>query len=125
MANKYGTSSMTITPESGVLPVTAFRDQQELLKHHTSMLSYDRYSHTVMASIEILNPSRDSAMRKTSPLSAIVNLVATICGGGVLSLPFAFQHAGIIPGTALMIFAAIITDFSLYILCSCARRTGG
>lgn len=125
MANKYGMSSLTTTPEDGMLPVPAFRDQQELLKHHTSLLSYDRYTHTVVASIEILNPCRDSAMRKTSRLSAIVNLVATICGGGVLSLPFAFQHAGIIPGTALMIFAAIITDFSLYILCSCARRTGG
>ena len=111
-----------------VLPVSAFRDQQmedQLLSKRTSMLSYDRYSHTVVASIEILNPCRDSALRKTSPLSAIVNLVATICGGGVLSLPFAFEHAGIIPGLALMIFSAVITDFSLYILCSCARRTGG
>lgn len=108
--------------------VSAFREQQQeaqLLKHHTSMLSYDRYTHTIAASIEILNPTRDSILRKTSPLSAIVNLVATICGGGVLSLPYAFLHAGIIPGVALMIFAAITTDFSLYILCSCARRTGG
>jgi len=118
-------NSMTHT---GPLPVAAFRDQQQadqLIRKRTSMLSYDRYTHTVVASIEILNPCRDSALRKTSPLSAIVNLVATICGGGVLSLPFAFEHAGIIPGVALMIFAAVITDFSLYILCSCARRTGG
>lgn len=122
-------SSMTMTADAGgVLPVPAFRDLQmevQLLRKHTSMLTYDRYSHSVCASIEILNPCRDSALRRTSPLSAIVNLVATICGGGVLSLPFAFEHAGIIPGVALMIFACCITDFSLYILCSCARRTGG
>ena len=116
------------TTNTDTLPIAAFRDQQQadqLIKKHTSMLSYDRYTHTVVASIEILNPCRDSALRRTSPSSAIVNLVATICGGGVLSLPFAFQHAGIIPGVALMMFAMVITDFSLYILCSCARRTGG
>jgi amino acid permease len=130
-AKKITTSAMSDKKSSmtadAVLPVSAFREQQmedQLLSRHTSMLSYDRYTHTVVASIEILNPCRDSA-RRTSPLSAIVNLVATICGGGVLSLPFAFEHAGIIPGMVLMIFAAIITDFSLYILCSCARRTGG
>jgi amino acid permease len=110
------------------LPVAAFRNQQrnsQLLSHHPSMLTYDRYTHTIQASIEILNPCRDSMLRRTHPRGAIVNLVATICGGGVLSLPFAFEHAGIVYGTAMMIFSAVITDFSLYILCSCARRTGG
>jgi amino acid permease len=96
-----------------------------MMEKKVSMLSSDRYTHTVQASIEILNPCRDSALRKTKPTGAIVNLVATICGGGVLSLPFAFAHAGIVPSTLMMIFAAITTDFSLYILCSCARRTGG
>lgn len=45
-------------------------------------------------------------------------------GGGVLSIPLAFAKAGIGLGTALMVFSAIITDFSLYLLCCCARRTG-
>jgi len=54
-----------------------------------------------------------------------MNLVATVCGGGVLTLPIAFAKAGIIPSTVLMIFSAIMTDFAMYILCSCARRTGG
>lgn len=128
MSDKKHTIMESSIIESGVLPVLSYREQQQeadLLRKRTSMLSYDRYTHTIAASIEILNPCRDSALRKTSPLSAIVNLVATICGGGVLSLPYAFEHAGIIPGVALMIFAAVVTDFSLYILCSCARRTGG
>lgn len=119
---------MSENDEPEKLVVAAFREtqrNQQLLSRRASMLSYDRYTHTIQASIEILNPCRDSILRRTQPRGAIVNLVATICGGGVLSLPFAFEHAGMIPGTALMIFAAIITDFSLYILCSCARRTGG
>merc|ERR1719330_2233417 len=76
-------------------------------------------------SLEFLNPEFYSAARKSSPISAIFNLVATVCGGGVLTLPVAFSRAGIIPSTVLMIFSAIITDFAMYILCSCARRTGG
>ena len=76
-------------------------------------------------SLEFLNPEFYSSKRKSSPISAIFNLVATVCGGGVLTLPIAFARAGIIPSTILMIFSAVITDFSMYILCSCARRTGG
>jgi len=76
-------------------------------------------------SLEFLNPDFASTQRKSSRISAIFNLVATVCGGGVLTLPIAFSRAGIIPSTILMIFSAIITNFSMYILCSCARRTGG
>ena len=42
----------------------------------------------------------------------------------MLSLPLAFAKAGIVVATGLMVFSALITEFSLYILCSCARRTG-
>jgi amino acid permease len=76
-------------------------------------------------SLEFLNPEFYSKTRKSSPLSAIFNLVATVCGGGVLTLPIAFSRAGIIPSTILMIFSAYITDFAMYILCAAARRTGG
>ena len=76
-------------------------------------------------SFEFLNPEHDSELRKSSPVSAIFNLVATVCGGGVLTLPIAFARVGIIPSTIMMVFSAIITDFAMYILCSCARRTGG
>ena len=76
-------------------------------------------------SLELLNPTHDSDRRKSSIVAAIFNLIATVCGGGVLSLPLAFKRAGIIPTTLLMIYATATTDFSLYILISCARRTGG
>ena len=75
-------------------------------------------------SLELLNPPSDSPLRKTSLFFGTFNLVATIVGGGVLSLPLAFAKVGIVLGTAMMIFSAVITDFSLYILCCCARRTG-
>jgi amino acid permease len=90
---------------------TFWPSAQELMQRHPSF--------------EFLNPEHDSDLRKSSPLSSVMNLVATVCGGGVLTLPIAFAKAGIIPSTVLMIFSAIMTDFAMYILCSCARRTGG
>jgi amino acid permease len=76
-------------------------------------------------SLEFLVPAHDCQSRRSSPSIAIINLVATVCGGGVLSLPMAFSRAGLLPSLFLMILAAYSTNFSMYILCSCARRTGG
>jgi len=75
-------------------------------------------------SVEFLQPAFASPLRKTSFNAATFNLVATIVGGGVLSLPLAFAKAGIVLGTFMMVFSAWITEFGLYMLCSCARRTG-
>jgi len=76
------------------------------------------------AAPDLLVPSFDSDQRKSALLPATFNLVATIVGGGVLSLPLAFQKCGIGLATLLMIMAAVVTDFSLYLLCLCARQTG-
>lgn len=73
---------------------------------------------------EILVPAFDSNERHSTRLVATFNLVATIVGGGVLSLPYAFEKCGVVLGTILMVFAAVITDRSLYLLCLCARQTG-
>jgi len=79
---------------------------------------------THRASLELLVPCADSSLRKTSRMAATVNLVATIAGGGVLSLPLAFRRTGILVGSLMVVLAAVMSNFSLYILCSCARRTG-
>lgn len=97
---------------------TFWPTDQELLQRHPSLLQR-------RPSLELLSPAHDCESRKSSPLIAIFNLVANVCGGGVLSLPLAFSRAGVIPSTLMMIFAAIMTNFAMYILCSCARRTGG
>ncbi len=76
-------------------------------------------------SLELLNPVYECTTRKSSLAVAVTNLVATTTGGGVLSLPLAFRRAGIVPTTIFMIYGFLATDFSLYVLVSCARRTGG
>ena len=96
-----------------------------LLKRFSTFWPSERELLEKRHSLEFLYPPPDCETRKSSPLVAIVGLVATVCGGGVLSLPIAFSKAGIMASTLLMLFAAVITEFSMYILCSCARRTGG
>eukprot|EP00934_Nitzschia_sp_Nitz4_P003401 Nitzschia sp. Nitz4//scaffold14_size191712//109472//110839//NITZ4_001730-RA/size191712-processed-gene-0.276-mRNA-1//1//CDS//3329536948//3391//frame0 len=71
-----------------------------------------------------LVPEFDSSKRHSSLVVAIFNLSATIVGGGVLSLPLAFSKCGLVLGSLLMVFGAIVTERSLYLLCLCARRTG-
>ena len=72
----------------------------------------------------LLVPPFDDPSRQSTSLVAIFNLIATIVGGGVLSLPLAFDKLGVGLATVLMILAAIVTDQSLYLLCLCARLTG-
>jgi amino acid permease len=78
---------------------------------------------SIKVQAEELVPPFDSNERHSPMLVATFNLVATIVGGGVLSLPYAFYKCGVVLATILMIFAAVITDRSLYLLCLCARQT--
>lgn len=79
---------------------------------------------TSIAEVAFFVPSLESDLRSATVLSATFNMTATIIGGGVLSIPLSCARAGLVPFTILMILSAVTTDFSLYILCSCARRTG-
>ena len=73
---------------------------------------------------EVLVPHFDSRRRKSSFVDATSNLVATMIGGCILGMPLAFEKCGIILGSLLIMFAAIITDRSLCLLCICARQCG-
>ncbi|CAN0163339.1 unnamed protein product [Scytosiphon promiscuus] len=77
-----------------------------------------------MSTPEMIRPSPGNPSRQSEPQTAMFNLLATIVGGGVLSLPYAFRLTGVLTGIVLMVLAAVGGDFSLYMLCSCARRTG-
>ena len=102
-------------------------EEQILLNNRRTTSDYDISLNNeidVMEEKEYLNPPHNSILRKTSLNNATFNLVATIVGGGVLSLPQAFAQAGIVLTTLMLIFSGAITEFSLYLVCSCARRTG-
>uniref|UniRef100_A0A7S4AYE5 Amino acid transporter transmembrane domain-containing protein n=1 Tax=Pseudo-nitzschia australis TaxID=44445 RepID=A0A7S4AYE5_9STRA len=77
-----------------------------------------------MAKSDILFPEFDSPTRKSTIVVASFNLTATIMGGGILSIPFAFSKTGILLGPLLMLVAAIATERCMYLICLCSRQTG-
>ncbi|GLD93878.1 hypothetical protein PINS_up002483 [Pythium insidiosum] len=65
-----------------------------------------------------------STERTATASSAVFNLVSTIIGGGVLSLPYAFDKCGLVLAVVLMVISSAASTFSLYIIVSCSRRGG-
>lgn len=76
----------------------------------------DRLSH------EFFSPGPHATTRTATAPSAIFNLVSTIIGGGILSLPFAFDKCGLALALIFMVVAASASTFSLYVIVSCSRR---
>jgi len=74
--------------------------------------------------VETFNPPFESDVRKGTIGTASFALISTIIGGGVLSLPFAFYSSGLVPGILLLLFIAVASDFTIYTLMSCSRRSG-
>ncbi|KAI9758766.1 MAG: hypothetical protein M4579_002869 [Chaenotheca gracillima] len=58
---------------------------------------------------------------QASWLSSIVNLLNTIIGAGVLAMPLALSHMGILLGVFVIIWAGITSAFGLYLQTRCAR----
>ncbi|CAJ1937950.1 unnamed protein product [Cylindrotheca closterium] len=73
---------------------------------------------------DTLSPHFSSSRRKSSMIAATFNLTATILGGGVLSLPLAFEKCGLLLGSLLMLVSMVITERSLFLFCLCARISG-
>lgn len=69
--------------------------------------------------------SNTSHNRPSNLFVGTFNLIATIVGGAVLSLPIVFHKCGITFTTVAMILSAYMTYMSLIMLCYCSRRCGG
>ncbi|KAL7467571.1 hypothetical protein ACHAXS_007814 [Conticribra weissflogii] len=72
-----------------------------------------------------LTPPFSSPDRPSNLLVGSFNLIATIVGGGVLSLPIVFCKMGVFFTILAMILSAYMTHMSLVMLCYCSRRAGG
>ncbi len=72
-----------------------------------------------------LTPPFSSPDRPSNLLVGSFNLIATIVGGGVLTLPIAFSKMGVFFTILAMILSAYMTHMSLVMLCYCSRRAGG
>lgn len=81
----------------------------------------DRFS---AENLLFLTPAVDDPSRTGTLSSAIFNLIATMVGGGVLSLPYALDKAGVVLGLVYLIVAALLSAYSIRLLLSCSRRSG-
>jgi len=58
---------------------------------------------------------------QASWISSVINLLNTIVGAGVLAMPLALSHMGILLGTFVIIWAGLTSGFGLYLQTRCAR----
>lgn len=74
--------------------------------------------------LEYLGRAFDDERRNIATPSATFSLVATMVGGGVLSLPFAMSQCGLVLGTGCLLLSAVGSAWTLSMLVDCARATG-
>ena len=90
-----------------------------------SLRKLDLNQSSITKSPECIAPSAfDKEERQQSAKVGIFNLISTMIGGGVLSLPYAVSRAGLILGFAMLTLSAMASVFSFDILVSASRRTG-
>jgi amino acid permease len=73
---------------------------------------------------EANSTTTSNSERPSSLLVGTFNLIATILGGGVLTLPIAFQKCGVAFTSLFMLVSAYMTYMSLMMLCYSSRRSG-
>ena len=61
---------------------------------------------------------------KDSSTTAGIQIANTIMGAGILSIPLVMSYLGILIGAVLLLFLAITTIYSVYILMRCHQITG-
>ena len=63
---------------------------------------------------------RQEADRSASMASSIVNLLSTIIGAGILGLPYAFAHTGVVLGLLSLSLFGLFAWIGLHLLALCA-----
>lgn len=66
----------------------------------------------------------DDPGRTITTPSAMFSLIATMVGGGVLSLPYAMSQSGLAFGTLALILSGCASGWTIELLVECAQRTG-
>ena len=68
-----------------------------------------------------IDPSKSG---KDSSTTAGIQIANTIMGAGILSIPLMMSYLGILLGAILLLFLAVLTIYSVYILMRCHQITG-
>ncbi|SLM34781.1 amino acid transporter [Lasallia pustulata] len=71
------------------------------------------------------HPSRGKneagSVGQASWISSVINLINTILGAGVLAMPLALSHMGILLGVVVIIWSGLTAGFGLYLQIRCVR----
>lgn len=67
----------------------------------------------------IMNPTKK--VPKGSVKSSVFNLISTMLGGGVLSIPYALEKSGLVIGIILLAVTSVASSTSLYMLVDCVK----
>ncbi|KAG2414481.1 hypothetical protein HFD88_003672 [Aspergillus terreus] len=69
-----------------------------------------------------LRGKRDSGFHgQATWISCVINLVNTIVGAGVLAMPLAISHMGIVLGVIVILWSGVTAGFGLYLQSRCAQ----
>eukprot|EP00798_Chlamydomonas_sp_ICE-L_P026862 gene26862-4468_t len=71
-----------------------------------------------------VKPSQEQAQHHSGSLASIATLCNSAVGAGVLSLPYAFSHAGLIGGFVLCLAIGLVEGFTLWVLAKFSEHTG-
>ena len=75
-------------------------------------------------SLELLVPPAHSKRRTTFESVATTSIMASMFGGGMLTIPYAFGQVGLAGAVLMQLFSGIASAYSLYMLVAASRRTG-
>jgi amino acid permease len=110
---EYLTEQVMPQTDSNKLPRV---ESYDLLRKNT--LLHNTSSDSKVSDSRILKPLAPTSLR-----SCVITLVATALGSGVLALPYAFAHVGLVAGLVALTVAACFSCLSLVILMLAGRYT--
>merc|ERR1719229_146701 len=117
----------------GPARVVSTPDRKAIHKYQVSLpdgsnLQMDAKNFAPMASptmkLEFLSRRADDQRRRVSSANATFNLVSTIVGGGVLSLPYAMSQCGVLLASISLLYSSFFSASSIDMLVFSSRRTG-
>ena len=59
----------------------------------------------------------------STAFTSYMNLISTICGAGILGMPFAYAHTGYVLGSFLLFLLGMFSFIGLHLTAVCARMT--
>lgn len=66
-----------------------------------------------------------SSRKSLNFFGAVLAVISTLIGGGVVGIPYAYYYCGIILGIGMNLFVVILTIYSTYLYLLVKDLTGG